>query len=192
MSLVGRQAQVERLKDVLEFKQRAAKSLTILGIEGPGGVGKSSLIYMAEQDVNYKSLKVLKVSVDSNEPITTLVDFIDCLVKAIKREARQTYSRDNIVLKETEFSIDTARKILSEAKSQISKKGDDAEAISRVFHRAISLGKHVNKISRHTTDWVDFEKAEEASAELSDAIFAFQEELPNLFNSLGVFSKNKN
>lgn len=192
MSLVGRQAQVERLKDVLEFKQRAAKNLTILGIEGPGGVGKSSLIYMAEQDIDYKNLKVLKISVDSNEPITTLVDFIDCLIKAIKREARQTYSRDNIVLKETECAIDTARKILSDAQNQTSKKGGDAEAISRTFHRAISLGKHVNKISRSTKEWVDFEKVEEASTELSDAILAFQEESSSLINSLGVFSKGKN
>lgn len=193
MKLVGRQAQVERLRSVLEFKNLAAEKMTILGIEGPGGVGKSSLITMAESGIDYKTLHVLRVSLDSTEPTTTLIEFVERLTQAIKFEAGRNYSRADIVLKETENATAIARQLLSEAQEEVSEDGDPT-SVTNIFHKAVALGKQINKISKKSKDWVDFEKVDNCiqQPDLNSMIFAFQEELPKWWNTLGIGSESKN
>ncbi|MFY9810768.1 MAG: hypothetical protein WAK59_05395 [Aquabacterium sp.] len=193
MNLIGRQAQVERLRGVMKFERCDGRRLSILGIEGPGGVGKSSLIEMAEQGLDYKILRALKVHLDSTEVVATLLDFVDGLIQGVKSDARRSYSRGDISLKKTEQAVAAARKILLDAQNEVAKNGDPV-AIAQIYHRAMAFGKSVNKISPKTKDWADFEAMESkvSTEDVRDVISVFQDEVPNLFNNLGIFSDGKN
>lgn len=192
MELVGRVAQVEKLSSVLGRKKQAQQRLTILPIFGPGGVGKSSLLQMAESGVDYRELRSMRIHVDGGNEITSLAGFVEMLVSAVKADASQRYDRSDVTLPETEATLATLRAILAEAEKEVG--GSTAESIKNLIHALLRLGKAVNKVSKKSKEFVDFKEAEEAVEDLKpeETIQALQTEVPNLANKLGIGAKGKN
>lgn len=192
MDLVGRSAQVEKLVDVLARRRTAQHKLTILPIFGPGGVGKSSLLLMAESTVDYRKLKTSRIHIDGSSTISSLPDFVKRLVLAVKTDAKQRYGRSEITLPETEAAFGALRDILAEAEKETT--SDQAEAFKKVIDVALRSGKALNRISKKSKELLDVERIEEAIGILKpgDAIRALQNELPNLANIVGIGAKAKN
>ena len=192
MELVGRVSQIETLRSVLSRKKQASQKLTVLPIYGPGGVGKSSLLQMAEGTVDYCEQRSIRIHIDGSTTVTSLQDFVERLVSAVKADARQRFGRNAVTLPETETALGALREILAEAEKEIA--GGDAETIKKLIEVGLRMGKALNKISKKSKENVDFEQAEEAFDLLKpdETIRSLQTEVPNIANMLGIGAKAKN
>ena len=189
MELIGRGEQVAHLRSVLKWENRANGSLTILGINGPGGVGKTSLISMAEDPSLYKGLCVLRICIDATDAISSLTDFIEQIVHTIKQEAVRRYARPNIVLPETEATLVAFEEVLEAGVKEV-KGGDN---FIKTVKQLLSLGKAISKLSSTSRNLFDVEELENfIDADGGELIVAFKEEAPNLLNKLGFGAKSKN
>lgn len=192
MELVGRVAQIEKLRSVLARKRMAQLKLTVLPIFGPGGVGKSSLLQMAESSLDYRELRAIRVHIDGAITVVSMQDFVERLVSAVKTDAKQRYGRSGVTLPETEAALGAMRAILAEAEKELTV--DNAETVRKLIDAGLRIGKAVNKISKKSREMADFDKADEALNVLKpeETIRALQKELPNVANRLGIGAKAKN
>jgi hypothetical protein len=199
MKLVGRDKEITQIENVLSWKQRAQDPLTILSIEGEGGLGKTSLIEMAKEaltsNTTLTELGILQIYLDGSRlrENNSLPNFIELLIPAIKLEAYRHYDRSNIILPKTEEVFAAYTSIFDAAYKEIDSKSD-AETIVSIARKAMSLGIGINKISNKTKDWFDLEKLADINKDLKieDTITSFLNENPNIINKLGIGSKSKN
>ena len=192
MELVGRVSQIETLRNVLSRNKQASHNLTVLPIYGPGGVGKSSLMHMAEGTVNYREQRSIRIHIDGSTTVKSLQDFVERIVFAVKADAMQRFGRDEVTLPETEAALGALRDILAKAEEEIT--SGDADTIRKLIEAGLRMGKALNKISKKSKESIDFEKAEEALDVLKpdETILTLQKELPNIANKLGIGARAKN
>ena len=145
MKLVGRSSQVEALNNVLSRKKKASKNMTILPIYGPGGVGKSSLLQMSEGAIDYIEQKSIRIYIDGSRPVTSLQEFVERFVSAVKAEAGQRFNRNSVTLPGTEAALGALCEILKNAHKEVA--GDNSEAIKKRIDSFIKMGKALNNIS---------------------------------------------
>lgn len=190
---VGRDKQVKHLQEFIKFKKvDDSPSLMILSIDGPGGVGKSTLISMAEASINYNKLNALRLYIDASESMESILDVVNKILKSVKYEAANRYSRDNIVMVKTESALEAADEIYKDACKEMSGK-IDPQVIYSGYKKLISLGKSLNNFSKKSKEYVDFCKLESTSDGVKNIadIIAFNNEYPNFLEKLGVYSESK-
>ncbi len=86
---VGRGDAVQQLRDVLSGKKASGGKLTVQSIEGPGGIGKTSLLEHAIDGIDLSSRNYLTLKVDGNASnALTLTEVIWRLVNSVAIQRR--------------------------------------------------------------------------------------------------------
>lgn len=193
MELVGRQADIAKLRSVLEGRCRSEDNLIILSIDGPGGVGKSSLIRMAESASDLPSPKTLRIRLDGSKAVDSLDAFLSNFVHALKHEASREFARGNIALPETESLLKISSELMKSAEREL-QEARNAEEIVKVARSLMAIGKAINSVQKKTTSYFDAEKIEKIfeKSDPEDLIVAFQYEAPGWIAKLGIGTKEIN
>lgn len=108
MIFAGRKDEVSRLVEALKYhvnNPKSKKNMVILGIEGPGGIGKSTIIDQAEESVDYSAQGSLRIFMNGSEDISSLPDLVRKIVHAAKLDAKTSFSHREAIFPETEKAL---------------------------------------------------------------------------------------
>jgi hypothetical protein len=88
-TFVGRQADVAKIQRVLLGESRAKGSLSVMSVEGPGGIGKTALFDHALKSthVGPRRFLTMRVSTKENPDAATPFTFIDTMISGAKADA---------------------------------------------------------------------------------------------------------
>lgn len=190
-SFVGRGDVVSTLVDVLEGGEKGRGKLTIQGIAGPGGIGKSMLLDHAMERAELEARGYLTLSISGRVGQGGLV--------ASLRRAVAEVDAPSLKDKPAGFYFPAVTRVLAmmealkqEAVVEAGKSsGLDAEAISEWIDVAFDTGEAINDVSKATAKWVDVKKLRKYKTVLEKGIpklIALQAERPSLLGRLGLGS----
>ncbi|WP_414970442.1 hypothetical protein [Caballeronia sp. 15711] len=188
-SFVGRSKELERLRQVL---LRDTSGLVIQSIEGPGGIGKSSVFEKILDELNLHSLDFLILQIDGNKQENVSLDqLIKSLIdsaksgKALNKPVRALFPR-------TADAISATERMRSEAIEQLIKQKGGEEFVqlfNSAFDTMVSLGNAINSTAPATKGYIDAEALGKASPEIKEAIeklSAFKSESIPLWERFGI------
>ena len=146
--------------------------LKIQSIEGPAGIGKSTLFdhSIKQELLEGKSYLVLRVdgnSTKSKDPVDVIFDLLtSAKAYAIRdKQAGQIFPYTSNMIK---VYKDFQNQLLKEYEQKISK--DDSERFLKYLNIAVSLSKSINNISPASTNFINAEGIEKELENLKDAI----------------------
>ena|SRR6218665_254535 len=196
MNFSGRTEEISRLVDVLNHhvdKPDSKKKLVILSVEGPGGVGKSTLIDHAEELVNYKEQGTLRIFIDGSEEMSSLPDLVRKIVHAAKLDTKATFSHENAVFEETEKALIDFDDVVKLESEKIVEASDDQK---RLIAKGIKIAL-VNGGSALLYAQDPSIKALGAALKAIDAnvtednLIRFQDEVPGYMAKIGIGRLNE-
>ena len=88
-TFVGRKADVAKIQKVLSGEHRAKGSLSVMSIEGPGGIGKTALFDHTQHSTHLapRRFLTLRVSTRENPHAATPFTFLDTMISTAKADA---------------------------------------------------------------------------------------------------------
>lgn len=182
-SFVGRTKELERLRQVL--LRDDSRGLVIQSIEGPGGIGKSSIFNRALADLDLVSQGFLILRMDGNQPegaglehlIRSLIDSAE-FDKIPDKPIREIFPR-------TTDAISSAERIRSESREEFKKiGGDDTDpSFDRFINAFLSVGKTINQVAPGSKSFVDAEELSGHAPNIAEAA----EKLHSLKEDAGHF-----
>lgn len=193
MIFAGRRDEVSRLVDVLKLKNNRNKKLAILGIEGPGGVGKSTIIDHAEESVDYAEQGSLRIFIDGSRDLGSLPDLIRKIVHAAKTDAKSRFSHADAVFPETEKALADFNDIVK-FESDKAKDANDQQKQKIAKYVKFALGYGGQALSA-----LDDPRANKIGGILKiidaqvdvNGLIRFQDEIPGVLDTLGMTRLNE-
>jgi len=148
-TFVGRQADAARIKKVLMGENRAKGSLSVMSIEGPGGIGKTVLFDHAHAAAHLGPRKflTLRISTRENPQSATPFSLLDTMLSSAKGEAIADKPAGHYFpkAKEALAAVDEVRtQIVSEIEQRF---GGDAELKAVLMKTAVDLLAHAQPLS---------------------------------------------
>lgn len=166
---VGRSNNVSELKKSFS---KDFKGLKIQSIEGPAGIGKSTLFMHAitQNILDDKSYLVLRIdgnSTKSRDPVDLIFDLIaSAKAESIRdKHAGQIFPYTSNMIK---MYKDFQSQLLKEYEQKISQ--DDSETFLKYLNIAVSLSKSINNISPASTKFINAEGIERELENLKEVI----------------------
>lgn len=188
---VGRVQEISKLKKLLLESDDEPAKLRIQSIEGPGGVGKSTVFNTVLQEIDLDSHGYLTLRVDGADGhATTLTQLLKRLVDSA---AHRSIAKKpcGYYFPATKDAILAAEEIRAEAIGELKKRGindADIEAFSRCYDHIMSLGQSFTESFPKAQKLVDFDKLSENGKLAVKNINALKEESVYFFERLGIFN----
>lgn len=187
---IGRKNAIKQLQDVLLGQKKSGGNLTIQSIEGPGGIGKTSLFDHVFDSVDFKKQNYLILRVDGNSLSTDMVDHaVTTLIDSakannpLKNPPRHYFP----TVQNVSNNIESIR---AEFSDEIKRKSPEKEInYARLINLAMSMGETINEISPKTKSYINFEKISPLQPIVNEAmpiLESLQEESPSFFERLGI------
>jgi hypothetical protein len=172
-NFVGRSAATTHLKKILEGRVKCNGKLTVQSIEGPGGIGKTSLFdhALAASDIDSRNYLTLRITGnDVKEP--NLVRLISKIIAGADASAL-TGKPPGFYFSATTKAIKTIDDIRNEAIAELKKKypnnNDEQGAFAKVIDYVLETGKTVNDAVPATKKRIDFNQMKNLRPILDDA-----------------------
>lgn len=189
-SFVGRQDVVPSLVRALKGEVQGAGKLTIQGIAGPGGIGKSKLLDHVLDNNDLEERCYLRLSFTGETANEGLHRQLRRAMELAPTPALKSkpvgfyFPNTNHVLAEME-------KLKQEAMIEVDKAGDklDSSVLGDFLDAAMSAGLALNDISKASKDLVNFQSLEKHMPALKKALptlVALRNESPGILARLGI------
>lgn len=198
---VGRQREAQVLEDLLSGSP--SKGLKIQSIEGPSGIGKSSVFAKAMRSIDLDSLGFLRVElaganrgIDGSTGEFTAAA-IDQLVGSLVRSAVGPgigLKPSGYYFPKTREAIEAVSKIRGEITKELLERGvntEDLEGVAKLIKSGASIVQRVGMFVPKVKEFVDPEAVKEAADELPGAaseIKALSSESIRIWERLGIGS----
>lgn len=194
---IGRVDHVESLRNLL-LTDRPKNGLIIQSIEGPGGIGKSTLLdySLSRMDLSPQNFLTLRL----NGGDLAHGGVFPAIEKMIN-SARSSNNDKTFIVKyfnNTNKVLKTYEKLKAELIDEIVKIEDvdaDVDLLNRILDGAFSTGKTINDLFIFTKKYIDFYVIEKRRASIEQAFFALKtlsKEMPGVLQKLGVFDEELN
>lgn len=189
--LVGRGQEIETLKALLSEPTPHSAGLKIQSIEGPGGIGKSTVFNATLEDVDLDAQGYLAMRIDGADVnATSLAQLLRRLIDSASHRSIAdkppgyyfSASRDAIL---------AADEIRADAIGELGKRGvsaSDLEACGRCYDRLVNLGRTASEVFPKIREFVDFDKLAKKGEQAATDIDALKEESLYFWEKLGLTS----
>lgn len=188
-SFVGRTKEQDRLRQIL--LRDDPDGLVIQSIEGPGGIGKSTVFEKILDELNLHVLDFLTLRIDGNKWGNVSLDqLIGSFVDSARSD--KLLNKPRTLFSRTADAISATERIRSESIEQLEKQkgGEDfVKVFNNAFDAMVSLGQAVNATAPATKGYLDAEALGKASPEIKEAIEklgAFKTESIPVWEKLGI------
>lgn len=192
---IGRVGHVESLRNLL-LTDRPKNELVVQSIEGPGGIGKSTLLdySLSRMDLSPQNFLILRLNGG---------DLVHGGVfPAIEKMVGSAKSSSNDGLPVAKYFVNTNKilKVYGKLKVEligeiIKNENADAALLNTILDGAFSTGKALNDVLSFTKKYINFYGFEERRASIEQAFLALKalgKELPGVLQRLGVFDEELN
>jgi hypothetical protein len=190
---VGRNDAVKRVQDVLKGREVADSKLTVLSIEGPGGIGKTFLYEHAVAGVDLTDREYLTLRADGSDPsartlVRAVARMVDGADAGAIRDRPSGYYFPSVdqVVKE----IETIRsKAAAEFQRRYPNDENARRALLRFLDLAFEAGKRINDAIPITKKHIDFHELDVIRRLLEDTIplmDSLREESAGFWECLGL------
>ena len=194
-NFVGRNDAVKRVQDVLMGREAADGNLTVLSIEGPGGIGKTYLFNHAIGcvDLTNRNYLVLRNDGSDSDPSArTLVRAVARMVdgasaEVIRGKPSGYYFPSVDRVGKTIEAIRT--KAADEFQGRHQNDKDGRMALLRFLDLAFEAGKRINDafpITKKHVDFKELDKAKRLIEETVPVLVALQQEAVPIWEQLGL------
>jgi hypothetical protein len=189
-SFVGRHDVVPSLIKVLEGGRKGAGQLTIQGIAGPGGIGKSMLLDHALEKAALEGRGYLTLSFTGDAAQGGLIQQL--------RRAIESTPTTALKSKPVGFYFAAVNRVMAimeglkrDAMAEASKSDDklDPNIVGEWIDAALSAGQALNDVSKVSADWVNFKELNKHALALKKALPALvtlRNESPGILARLGL------
>ena len=169
---VGRGDAITRLRAVLSGDAKAPDGgrLTVPSVEGPGGIGKTSLFDHALRGVDLAARKYLTLRIDGREqaagPDRGEADIVRAVARMADGAAAAAIVRrpPGYYFPAVDRVVQAVDAVRSRAAAEFGRhpRGDDAgrAALGRLMNAAIAAGRRINEVSPVTRRYLDVARAE--------------------------------
>lgn len=192
-NFVGRKDATQRLQDIFSGQTKAAGKLTVQSIEGPGGIGKTSLFNHALSCTDLSDRHYLTLRIDGNDASgTSLPRLLSRLsnsasADAIKgKQAGHFFPALNKVIK----AIDGLRSEAALEYLEIDDANKEGEqALMKVIDQALGAGKKINDwfpSSKNRLNFHELEKHRDTVEEAIPHLRALQKESTRIWDKIGM------
>lgn len=193
---VGRLEQSKALTEVLRGKTKGDGSLTIQSIEGPGGIGKTTLFEHVRRNTQLSDRGYLRLSVRGQDsggkgPFQTVSTLINSA--SIDGVADGSLPSRFPEVQRVCAEFDRLARDAAEAlQRDPALKEIPSKVLLQLFDTLIAVGKPLNESIGTTRDWIDFEALEKHRDKLESAtagLDVFLKEAPKLIDHLRAGGK---
>lgn len=189
-SFVGRHDVVPNLIKALDGSLRGSGKLTLQGIAGPGGIGKSMLLDHALDKVDLEQRGYLTMSFTGEGASEGLVQLLRRAIEstptpALKNKPVGFYFPS--VRRAMTVMDEIRRQAVSEAAKTTEKM--DPSVVGEWIDAAMGAGQALNDVSKVTANWVSFKELEKYVPALKQslpALVALRNESPGFLARLGL------
>jgi hypothetical protein len=187
---IGREDGLNRLK---EFFQGNSK-LSILSIEGPGGIGKTTLFEHMMGQVEFDSQKLLTLHIDGNKLASNnLQSAISKVIDGAKfKDISKKYKTPRELFPNVQSILASIDDVKEQAMRELKDKGDENSvfgSIQEILDLAITVGININEGFPKTAEYANFKSlgltVEKVNASLP-LISSLKMEAASFFNRLGL------
>lgn len=188
---MGRVQEIEELRALLLESTNRPTGLKIQSIEGPGGIGKSTVFHAALEDIDLDEQGYLTMRLDGADGnAASLTQLLKRLIDSASHRAIAN-KPPGYFFTATRDTILAADEIRAEAIGELKKKGlstNDIEAFGRCYDHLMSLGKSLTEGFPKAKEFVNFDKLSEKGQQAAADINALKEESVYFWERLGIFS----
>jgi len=184
-----------KLRTLLLAEDNYNGKLRIQSIEGPGGIGKTSLLEHVLGKINLSQRKYLTLSINGNElskkwifsAINHMIENAKCDAQLPKPMRSYFTNLASISAIHNELHAET------QAEAAKLKEGKpDPDILEAAFNVATSLGKTINNLSQKSKEYINFEEVEKQKPNIESFLRASKtilKETPSLFERFGIGSR---
>ena len=164
-SFVGRQDATRHLLAVLRGEENAPGKLSVLSVEGPGGIGKTFLFdhVLATNDLSERKYLTLRVDGGSGEDSVHLFSSVDRMVTAASSPAIRDKPA-GYYFSLTKQILDRVESIKLDALSEVQRDFPADPEVAVIFRRllnvALAMGKGLNDLVPLTRQYLDSSQLE--------------------------------
>ncbi len=190
---VGRNDAVKRVQDVLTGREAAPDgNLTILSIEGPGGIGKTCLFDHAIRGLDLGSRNYLTLRTNGSDPSARTPDrAVARMVNGARAEVIRGTPGSYFPL--TARVVKASEAIRAEAAAEFQRRRPNDEvgrlALLQFLDLAFRAGERINNAFPITKEHVDFHELDEAKRLIEETVpvlIALQQEAWSFWEMLGL------
>lgn len=172
--VVGRSEQSDALRRVLLGQTRGNGPLTIQSIEGPGGIGKTTLLDHVRAGTPLSDRRYLRLSLrGEGAGDTSAARALVALVKSASIEGLADSSLPSRFPEVQRVSAELDR-LIREGTDILSREdafaGLDPKVLLRLFDATVAAGKPLNRTIKISRNYVDFDEIERFRPELEQAL----------------------
>lgn len=189
---VGRGNFTARLQELLSADQK--QKLVIQSIEGPGGIGKSSLLEHAIQGVDVGHKKYLTLKIGGNEVVGSgIFAAANKMIAAAHCDSPPPKTLSTYFTNvATVTAVHSQLHAEMQAEAAKSKNQISPDLLAAAYNAATGLGKAVNEVSPKTKEFIDFQKFGDQGPAIEEFLTnssILAAEVPSFLEKLGLGGK---